>query len=50
MQKKDILIPVSVGELVDKISILKIKKKKIIMKSKKKILLQNLISWKKFIN
>ena len=34
MRKKDIKIPVSSGELIDKISILKIKRKKIINKSK----------------
>ncbi len=34
MKKEDITIPVSSGELVDKISILKIKRKKIINKSK----------------
>tara|TARA_Y100000310_G_scaffold238324_1_gene241698 strand:- start:229 stop:624 length:396 start_codon:yes stop_codon:yes gene_type:complete len=34
MKKEDIIIPVSSGELVDKISILKIKRKKIINKSK----------------
>ena len=34
MKKEDITIPVSSGELIDKISILKIKRKKIINKSK----------------
>ena len=34
MKKEEITIPVSTGELVDKISILKIKKKKIFNKSK----------------
>ena len=34
MKKKDITIPVSSGELVDKISILKIKRRKIANKSK----------------
>ena len=34
MIKNEILIPISVGELVDKISILKIKKKKILNKAK----------------
>ena len=34
MKKEDIKIPVSSGELIDKISILKIKRKKIINKSK----------------
>ena len=34
MIKNEILIPISVGELIDKISILKIKKKKILNKSK----------------
>ena len=34
MKKEDIIIPVSSGEIVDKISILKIKRKKIINKSK----------------
>ena len=33
MKKEDIIIPVSSGELVDKISILKIKRKKIVNKS-----------------
>ena len=36
MKKEDIIIPVSSGELIDKISILKIKKKKILNKSKLK--------------
>jgi predicted nuclease with TOPRIM domain len=36
MKKEDIIIPVSSGELIDKISILKIKKKKISNKSKLK--------------
>ena len=36
MKKEDIIIPVSSGELIDKISILKIKKKKIFNKSKLK--------------
>ena len=34
MKKEDIIIPISSGELIDKISILKIKRKKIINKSK----------------
>ena len=34
MKKEDIKVPVSSGELIDKISILKIKKKKILNKSK----------------
>ena len=34
MKKEDIIIPVSSGELVDKISILKIKRRKIVNKSK----------------
>ena len=34
MIKNEILIPISVGELVDKITILKIKKKKILNKAK----------------
>ena len=34
MKKEDIRIPVSSGELIDKISILKIKRKKIVNKSK----------------
>ena len=34
MKKEDITIPVSSGELIDKISILKIKRKKILNKSK----------------
>ena len=34
MKKEDITIPVSSGELIDKISILKIKRKKIVNKSK----------------
>ena len=34
MIKNEILVPISVGELVDKISILKIKKKKILNKAK----------------
>ncbi len=34
MKKEDITIPVSSGELVDKISILKIKRRKIVNKSK----------------
>ena len=34
MKKEDITIPVSSGELIDKISILKIKRKKLINKSK----------------
>ena len=34
MKKEDIKIPVSSGELIDKISILKIKRKKILNKSK----------------
>ena len=34
MKKEDIIIPVSSGELVDKISILKIKRRKIVDKSK----------------
>ena len=34
MKKEDITIPVSSGELVDKISILKIKRRKIANKSK----------------
>ena len=42
MQKKDILIPVSVGELVDKISILKIKKKKILNKAKQTNIIKEL--------
>ena len=36
MKKEDIIVPVSSGELIDKISILKIKKKKIFNKSKLK--------------
>ena len=36
MKKEDISVPVSSGELIDKISILKIKKKKIFNKSKLK--------------
>ena len=34
MKKEDIRVPVSSGELIDKISILKIKRKKIVNKSK----------------
>ena len=34
MKKEDIIVPVSSGELVDKISILKIKRRKIVNKSK----------------
>jgi len=34
MKKEDIIIPVSSGELIDKISILKIKRRKIVNKSK----------------
>ena len=34
MKKEDIIVPVSSGELIDKIAILKIKKKKIFNKSK----------------
>ena len=34
MKKKDITIPISSGELIDKISILKIKRRKIVNKSK----------------
>ena len=36
MKKEDIVIPVSTGELIDKIAVLKIKKKKIFNKSKLK--------------
>ena len=36
MKKEDIIVPVSSGELIDKIAILKIKKKKIFNKSKLK--------------
>ena len=36
MKKEDIIVPVSSGELIDKITILKIKKKKIFNKSKLK--------------
>ena len=36
MKKEDIIIPVSTGELIDKIAVLKIKKKKIFNKSKLK--------------
>ena len=36
MKNKEILVPTSLGELLDKISILKIKKKKIVDKTKKK--------------
>ena len=36
MKKEDIIVPVSSGELIDKVSILKIKKKKIFNKSKLK--------------
>ena len=43
MKKEDIRIPVSSGELIDKISILKIKRKKIVKRItlKEKILLSN---------
>ena len=34
--KNEILVPISIGELIDKISILKIKKKKILNKNKSK--------------
>ena len=36
MKKEDIIVPVSSGELIDKIAVLKIKKKKIFNKSKLK--------------
>ena len=46
MKKEDITIPVSSGELVDKISILKIKRRKIVDKSK----LQNINKELSFLN
>ena len=42
MIKKEISIPISVGELIDKISILKIKKKKIFNKVKRKNIVKEL--------
>ena len=42
MIKNEILIPISVGELVDKISILKIKKKKILNKAKQTNIIKEL--------
>jgi len=42
MIKNEILIPISVGELIDKISILKIKKKKILNKVKQKNIIKEL--------
>ena len=42
MIKNEILVPISVGELVDKISILKIKKKKILNKVKQKNIIKEL--------
>ena len=46
MKKEDIIVPVSSGELIDKLAILKIKKKKIFNKSK----LQNINNelWKNY--
>ena len=42
MIKNEILIPISVGELIDKISILKIKKKKILNKAKQTNIIKEL--------
>ena len=42
MIKNEILVPISVGELVDKISILKIKKKKILNKAKQTNIIKEL--------
>jgi len=42
MIKNEILIPISVGELVDKITILKIKKKKILNKAKQTNIIKEL--------
>ena len=42
MIKNEILIPISVGDLVDKISILKIKKKKILNKAKQTNIIKEL--------
>ena len=42
MNTSNILVPISVGELIDKISILKIKKKKITNKNKQKNIIKEL--------
>ena len=42
MIKNEILVPISVGELVDKITILKIKKKKILNKAKQTNIIKEL--------
>ena len=42
MNTSNILVPLSVGELIDKISILKIKKKKITNKNKQKNIIKEL--------
>ena len=49
MKNNEIIVPVSTGELIDKISILKIKKKKIKNKSKLKNILKELLLLNKIL-
>ena len=50
MKNNEIIVPISTGELIDKISILKIKKKKIKNKSKLKNIINELLFLNKILN
>ena len=50
MKNNEIIVPISTGELIDKISILKIKKKKIKNKSKLKNIINELLLLNKILN
>ncbi len=50
MKNNEIIVPISTGDLIDKISILKIKKKKIKNKSKLKNIINELLLLNKILN